>query len=260
MSVKRSVKRGKAILKTLGQDYKSVAKLAGRFVKEKAPLPLPDETREVKIPSCYYVATSADGLIADAFGRVDWLKPFLDEDYGFHSFLDSIDTVVMGRRTYERFIKSTRTNPYEGKRFVVLSHSLTSGPHAHLFWRGPLRGLMVRLEIMGSKSLWIVGGGSVAGTFLEAGLLDEVHEFVLPVVLGSGTPIFGPLGQPASLRLKKAQPLPNGVLQLRYAVDEGRPVSIEAPRHSEGRIAPRHEACQNPESSFQQEIEARQAS
>ncbi|HEX5410830.1 MAG TPA: dihydrofolate reductase family protein [Terriglobia bacterium] len=200
--------QGKALLKLVTPGFK------------EQPVPS-EESRPVKIPACYYVATSVDGLIADRLGNVDWLKPFFSMDYGFHDFLDSIDTVVMGRRTYERVLtSSTRKNPYERKLFVVLSRTRTSGPFANLFWHGNLERLMVRLEEMGSKSLWIVGGGSVAGTFLDAGLLDEVRQFVMPLVLGSGTPLFGPLRQQASLRLRESQSLENGVLQLRYAAEK----------------------------------------
>ncbi len=170
----------------------------------------------MKIPACYYVATSVDGLIADASGGIDWLGPFLGADYGSHDFLESVDTVVMGRRTYDRLLSTSKVNPYKGKCFVVLSHSRSTGPHADLFWPGPLFGLMPRLYEMGSKSLWIVGGGSVAGSFLEAGLLDEVQQFVMPVALGSGTPLFGPLRQPVVLALKESYTFANGVLQLRY--------------------------------------------
>lgn len=193
----------------------SIAK--SKISKGVAAMPMA-EPREVKIPACYRVATSSDGLIADASGGIDWLSPFFDIDYGSRGFVDSIDTVVMGRRTYERLLKTARENPYPGKRFIVLSHSRSSGPHANLFWSGPVRNLTMRLDAMGSKSLWIVGGGSVAGAFLEAGLLDELQQLVMPVVLGSGTPLFGPLRQPASLHLKESHSFANGVLRLRYAL------------------------------------------
>lgn len=165
---------------------------------------------------CYYVASSADGFIADAGGGVDWLNPFFNTDYGFHGFLNSIDTVVMGRRTYEHLLKLSKENPYKGKRFVVLSRSRSSGPHAELFWPGPLAGLAAQLEALGSKSVWIVGGGAVAAAFLQAGLLDEVKQFVMPLALGSGTPLFGPLERPVPLELKDTKSFPNGVVQLRY--------------------------------------------
>lgn len=210
--------RSKAILKSMSQGYGVVTRRRRVKVEEPIPPPPMEEKRPVKIPACYYVATSADGLIADRLGNVDWLAPYLEKDYAFHRFLDSIDTVVMGRRTYERILRSTRTNPYEGKLFVVLSHSRSSGPHATLFWQGLPEELIPRLDEMGSKSLWIVGGGCVAGAFLEAGLLDEVHQFVVPVVLGSGTPLFGALRQQASLRLKDSHPFENGVVQLQYVV------------------------------------------
>lgn len=189
--------------------------LVGHKTK-KETTPPPVEVREVKIPACYHVATSVDGLIADASGGVEWLSPFFDVDYGSQDFLNSIDTVVMGRRTYDHLLKTSKENPYKGKRFVVLSHTRSIGLHADLFWPGHPRGLMMRLDAMGSKSLWIVGGGSVAGEFLEAGLLDEVDLFVVPVALGSGVPVFGPLRQPDSLQLKGCQSFPNGVVRLRY--------------------------------------------
>ncbi len=190
--------------------------LRGHKPGEQSSLIQAEEARKIRIPACYYVATSADGLIADWSGSVDWLNPFFDTDYGFHGFVETIDTVVMGRRTYDRLLKTSKTNPYMGKRFIVLSHSKSSGPHADLFWPGPLDDLMVRLDSMGSKSLWVVGGGSAAGAFLEAGLLDEVQQFVMPVVLGSGTPLFGPLRQPVSFRLTASRSFPNGVVHLRY--------------------------------------------
>jgi dihydrofolate reductase len=208
--------RGKAILKTVSQSYGVMTKRRRVRVEEPATPVVTEEMQPVKIPACYYVATSADGLIADQLGNVDWLTPYLEKDYTFHRFLDSIDTVVMGRRTYERILKSTRTNPYEGKHFVVLSHSRSIGPYATLFWQGLPEDLIPCLDEMGSKSLWIVGGGCVAGAFLEAGLLGEVQQFVVPVVLGSGTPLFGALRQQASLRLKDSHPFENGVVRLRY--------------------------------------------
>lgn len=209
---------GKAILKRMSQRY-GVMTTRGRVKVEEPVLPAAmEEKQPVKIPASYYVATSADGLIADRLGNVDWLDPYLEKDYAFHRFLDSVDTVVMGRRTYERTLRSTRTNPYEGKHFVVLSHSLSVGPHATLFWQGLPEDLIPRLDEMGSKSLWIVGGGCVAGAFLEAGLLDEVHQFIVPVVLGSGTPLFGALRQQASLRLKDSDTFENGVVRLRYVL------------------------------------------
>lgn len=210
--------RGKALLKSISQDYGVITKRRRFEVEEQIPLVAIAERQPVKISACYYVATSADGLIADRLGNLDWLAPYLEKDYSFHSFLDSIDTVVMGRRTYERILRTTKTNPYEGKHFVVLSHTRSSGPHAGLFWQGSPEELIPRLDEMGSKSLCVVGGGCVAGAFLEAGLLDEVQQFIMPVVLGSGTPLFGPLRQHASLRLKDSQSFENGVVRLRYVL------------------------------------------
>ena len=184
--------------------------------RKQVPAIQPVEQREVKIPACYYVSTSVDGLIADWAGSVEWLKPFFEADYRFHDFLDSIDTVVMGRRTYDRMLSASRTNLYKGKRIVVLSHTRASGPHADLFWEGHLPDLMVRLDTMGSQSIWIVGGGSVAGAFLEAGLLDEVRQFVIPVALGSGTAQFGSLRQPVALHSKEWRRFENGVVLLWY--------------------------------------------
>lgn len=194
-----------------------ITNLASHRVKEEPYMPPLPDPREVKIPACYCVASSVDGLIADAGGSIEWQKPFFDKDYGFHDFLDSIDTVVMGRRTYEHLVKGSRENPYKGKCFVVLSHSRSAGPHADLFWPGRVIELMPHLDVMGSRSLWIVGGGSVAGSFLEAGLIDEVRLAVMPLALGAGTPIFGPLRQPFDLQLKESKSFPNGVLLLRYA-------------------------------------------
>ncbi len=164
----------------------------------------------------YYVASSADGFIADSSGGVGWLAPFFGVDYGFHGFLSAIDTVVLGRRTYEHVLKLSQENPYQGKRFIVLSRTRAAGPHAELFWPGPLDELAARLRTMGSKSVWVVGGGAAAASFLAAGWLDEVRQHVMPVLLGSGTPLFSPLEHPVSLELEETKPFPNGVVHLRY--------------------------------------------
>lgn len=164
----------------------------------------------------YYAATSADGFIADAAGGVDWLNPFFNVDYGFHGFLASVDTVLMGRLTYEKLLNLSKENPYKGKKFVVISRSRSEGPYADLFWAGPLLELAERLGSMGSKSVWVVGGGVTASAFLGANLIDEVQQFLMPLALGSGTPLFGKLDRPVHLTLKDTKSFPNGVLKIQY--------------------------------------------
>ncbi len=136
----------------------------------------------------YYVATSADGFIAEENGGFEWLHDYLDVDYGMAQFMKSVDAIIMGRKTYEPTLKHQGAASSPGKRCIVLSSKIKSGPSGYEFWSGPVGDLAKQLVEQGPRNIWIMGGGVTASAFFEAGFLDEVEQYVMPRFLGREFP------------------------------------------------------------------------
>ena len=173
-------------------------------------------------PRCsVYIAISLDGFIARSDGGLDWLgiveRP--GEDYGYKVFFDSVDALVMGRKTYETVL-GFETWPYENKRCVVVTHAAsraaTPGKHGETFYSGSLETLLDRLGAEGVRRVYVDGGVLIRG-FLAAGLIDDVTLSVIPILLGKGIPLFG--GVDRRMTLVSSQSFPSGLVQLRYNVD-----------------------------------------
>jgi len=166
----------------------------------------------------YYVAASLDGFIATPDGSVDWLAPFEDsaQDYGYREFLDSVDALVMGSRTYEQVIGFDIPWPYADRPTWVVTHrDLELRPGVTLASDSPAT-VAAQLESLGHDRVWLVGGGALAAGFRAAGLITEHIVSVMPVILGKGVPLFGATGEAESLRLVEAVRFDSGVVQLRY--------------------------------------------
>ncbi len=146
-----------------------------------------------------FIATSLDGYIATADHGLDWLDHLPnpdDDDFGFNAFMEATDALLMGRRTFE-VIKGFRPWPYHRPVFVA-SATLTLADlpddlagSVHVVTGSPTE-LLTQLHRMGHETLYI-DGGSLITSFLAAGLIDEMTISRLPVVLGGGIPLFGPV-------------------------------------------------------------------
>ncbi len=168
---------------------------------------------EVKL----FIATSLDGFIADRDGRVDWL--FADGDYGYVAFFDSIETLIMGRRTYEQVLGFGEW-PYGEKPTYVFTRRAPGGDHPHVrFVSGDARSLVEELQGRSSGDIWLVGGAALVSAFRELHLIDEYILSVHPVLLGDGIPLFERPLPGESLRLREEHAFESGLVQLRYAVE-----------------------------------------
>ncbi len=163
----------------------------------------------------YSFAASLDGFIADPKGGVKWLDAFHDADYGLEEFFRSIDAVVMGRKTYEVGMKLGGV-PSMGKRTVVLSKKMKPRKGEIEIWSGSVKALAKDLERQGAKRVWVMGGGLTASAFLDAGLLDELEIASIPIVLGTGIPMFSATKKPVRFALAESKPFPNGVVLRHY--------------------------------------------
>jgi dihydrofolate reductase len=178
----------------------------------------------------YFVANSLDNFIARPDGSVEWL--FNDgTDYGMKEFFASIDTMLMGRKTYEfalahapnRKRKSKKTvakrAPKFGMRSYVFSRTLQPEADAELEIVSEDAGAFVRqLKTLAGKDIWLMGGGELAKSLLAENVVDEIGLNVHPVLLGRGIALFPDIGKQIDLELLECKAHPNGCVQLTYRV------------------------------------------
>lgn len=175
-------------------------------------------TKKILPKISVYIAMSIDGYIARKDGSIDWLEQGHegDEDYGFKKFFNSIDALVLGRNTYET-VSSFDKWPYTGKRVIVLSDTLKEVRKEAELFCGQLTRLASILHSDGVKHVWVDGGITVS-KFLEAGLVDHITISIIPVILGSGIPLFSFMNIEQLCRFISTQSYPSGLVQLQYEV------------------------------------------
>lgn len=161
-----------------------------------------------------YIATSLDGYIARPSGAVDWL--FTDQDYGYTAFFASIDTVLMGRKTYEQVL-SFGAYPYQGTRGFICSRTARR-PDAHVtFVSDELASFVAELKRAPGQRIWLVGGSEIVAECVRHDLVDECIISVHPIILGTGLPLFAPGLPERPLRLMQVERFDSGLVQMSYA-------------------------------------------
>ena len=160
-----------------------------------------------------FIATSLDGYIAGPAGEIDWL--FADQDYGYTEFLANVDTVLMGRKTYDVSL-SFGEYPYRGTRGFVWSRT-RSGQDANVTFVSKDVGPFVSaLKQETGRNIWLVGGAELVAECVRHDLIDEFMIFVHPIILGNGIPLFqAPLPR-RTLRVTQLERFSSGLVQLSY--------------------------------------------
>lgn len=138
---------------------------------------------------------SIDGYIARHDGSVDFL--FMPEDYSMAPFFETIDTVIMGRKTLDIAIAMNGgTFDGMGKKTYVFTHNREAPPAAGIeYVNGPVEPLARQLLAAEGKDIWLMGGGDLGRQFLQADLIDRLDLGIVPTLLGNGIPLF-PAGFP----------------------------------------------------------------
>ena len=168
-----------------------------------------------------YIATSLDGYIADKDGGLDWLQSIPNPenlDMGWVDLMDRIDALVMGHKTFQQVCGFDCDWPYS-KPVFVLSNSMKSIPEGYEGKaepiEGPLSEVIAAINKKKHKHLYIDGGVTVQ-SFLKEDLIDEMIITVIPILLGSGIPLFGELSKPMEFERVKTEVFLNAIVQNHY--------------------------------------------
>lgn len=170
-----------------------------------------------------FIATSLDGFIARSNGEIDWLLAEDDrsKDYGYKEFISTVDALVMGRITFEKALTFDEW-PYSSTRVIVLTGRPIRLPN-HLLssvnvLSGPPQKIVDQLAEEGLHHLYIDGGKTIQ-RFLNAGLIQEMIITRIPILIGDGIPLFGPLEEDIKLQHISTQTFDNGFVQSHYKVN-----------------------------------------
>ncbi|HUK22846.1 MAG TPA: dihydrofolate reductase family protein [Gemmatimonadales bacterium] len=167
-----------------------------------------------------FVGTSLDGFIARRDGKLDFLPAGGGEDHGYSEFFAGVDTLVIGRKTYETVLEFPEW-PYGSKPIVVLSSREIERPRDSRAiverMAGHPREIVARLEARGARDLYVDGGVTIQ-RFLEAGLIQRLVVTRVPVLIGSGIPLFGPLSRDIRLRHIETRQYPSGLVTSEYTI------------------------------------------
>src|SRR5262245_13869327 len=175
-----------------------------------------------------YIATSADGYIARPDGDVEWLnRRQRTVDYGMREFYPTIDSILLGRKTYDWALAYFKKIGKTKKMFdTSVTHYVFSRtpprkrPEPGVeFVTEPVKVFARRMRAAPGKHIWMMGGGSLIASFLDAGEIDEFDIHVIPVFIGKGIPLVAPRHRDVPLRLRGSKKYPDGVVRLHYEVE-----------------------------------------
>lgn len=179
----------------------------------------------------YFTATSLDGFISTENDSLDWLFPLADiDDSSYPEFIAEVGALAMGSATYEWILRNTEKLtaeigspwPYNQPSWIFSSRKLPMVQGANLqFVNGNVSDVHTEMrKAAGTKNIWIVGGGDLAGQFYDEGLLNELIIQVGSATLGNGKPLFPRRVLSPTLRLISVRQVGNSMAELRYEVNK----------------------------------------
>jgi len=186
-----------------------------------------------------------DGYMAAADGSVDWLNRATSkakgEDFGMREFFQSIDTVLMGRKTYDIAVQmGMGKGGYPKMKNYVFSRTLPPGERDGVeFVSGDPGELIARIKQQPGKDIWLCGGGELAREVLKSQALDEVILGIAPVLIGGGRPTFPPGFPETEVELVECKQYKGGVVGLTYRVVYAPTAAAKSERPSAASHKPR---------------------
>jgi len=166
------------------------------------------------------IAISADGYIARPDGDIEWLtrRPAPKGFYGMGKFMQSIDTNVFGRKTYDVSLLMGAKFDSKTRNYVFSRTPPASVPPGVEFVAEGIGPFVKRLRERKGKNIWMMGGSEIIASFLDEGAIDEFIISIIPTFIGEGIPLIARRHRHIPLRLRSVQRFPDGVVQLHYGV------------------------------------------
>ncbi len=167
----------------------------------------------------YGGANSLDNFIARKDDTFDWIMSSKDVEKMLGDYWKTIDTIVMGRRTYEVAVANGAGGGHAGIKTYVCSRTMKKPNTKNvMFVSEDAADLVRRLKEEEGKDIFVMGGGVLATSLFEADLIDEIAINVHPLLLGSGIPLFHEMSRQINLELKECRQLTNGCVMLTYNI------------------------------------------
>lgn len=166
-----------------------------------------------------YIASSIDGYIARMDGDLDWLTKYPinpETNYGYDDFYESVDTVIMGGRTYRDILNMDVIWPYKDKTTYVITRTPMSAKENVHFIENNIIETILKLQEEKGKDIWLVGGGEINSMLLEHKAIDEMIITIIPVMLGDGIPLFPKNQKESQWSLSENKSFENGIIQVTY--------------------------------------------
>ena len=170
-----------------------------------------------------HIATSADGYIARPDGDLEWLttRPAPKGFYGIGKFMNSIDTKLFGRKTFDISVEMGAKFDTNTRNYVFSRRPPpASVPPGVEFVSEAVGAFARRLRTGQGKDIWMMGGGEIITSFLEEGAIDEFIISVIPTFIGEGIPLLAHRRQHVPLALRSVRRFSDGVVQLHYKVNQ----------------------------------------
>ncbi len=168
-----------------------------------------------------YIAQSVDGFIAKKDDDISWLSlvDAPDEDYGYGEFVGKVDTVIMGRRTYDKVLSFGVDFPHKERKTYVLSNSRKGSNELVEYYSGDIKELIDSIRWSnGEKHIFIDGGAEVIKEFIRQDLIDEYVISTIPTLIGDGVRLFKETESESKLELLECKSFPSGLVQHHYRV------------------------------------------
>jgi len=166
-----------------------------------------------------YIAMSLNGFISKPNDDLTFLSIVEKEgeDYGYSDFISSVDTVIIGRKTYD-WVTKNFDFPHADKNTYVITRSARPNNGKVVFYTGDLTKLVISLKQMNGKTIFCDGGAEIVNELLLNKLIDEIIISVIPVLVGNGIKLFNNGRPEQKLNLIKSKTFTTGLTQLHYKV------------------------------------------
>lgn len=168
--------------------------------------------------SVLYIAMSLDGFIAKPNDDLSFLSIVakLGEDYGYSEFIKTVETIILGRKTYDWVIKEAGELSYPDQKVYVISNSIKKNKDNVNFYSGNLNELITKLKSENQKDIFIDGGAELVNNLMKDNLIDEFIISVIPIFLGNGVRLFNEGIPEKRLKLIYVKNFDTGLVQLKY--------------------------------------------